>query len=61
MPEQTVTAPAANKALAALRSPLLMPVMEGNTLEDEDISHFLGGRLSHDGDESDPADGRRLS
>jgi hypothetical protein len=61
MPEQIITAPAVNKALTALRSPLLMPVMEGNTLEDEDISHFLSGRLSPDGDESDPADGRKLS
>ncbi len=28
------------------RSPLLMPIMEGNTLESDDVDEFLKGRLS---------------
>lgn len=61
MPEQPFAAPAANIAHTLLRSHLLMPVVDGNRLEDKDISHFLAGRLSCDGEESDPADRRRLS
>ena len=61
MPQQTVTRPAAEIAEMGIRCRLLMPIMEGNTLEDEDISSFLAGRLSSDGEESDPADGKRLS
>ncbi len=30
----------------SVRSPLLMPVMEGNTLGSDDVAEFLKGRLS---------------
>jgi hypothetical protein len=34
------------KADSGFRSSLLMPIMEGNTLERDDVSDFLAGRLS---------------
>ncbi|MGO9171293.1 MAG: hypothetical protein ACLP7P_04930 [Rhodomicrobium sp.] len=43
------------------RSQLLMPVMEGNTLESDDVFSFLAGRLSAAGEESDPQPVTRLS
>ena len=43
MAESTFTQPAADTAEMAFRCRLLMPVIEGNTLEDEDVSHFSQG------------------
>jgi len=61
MAEQNLTPPAGDKAEIGIRCRLLMPVMEGNTLESEDVSSFLAGRLSVDGEDSDPLAGIRLS
>jgi hypothetical protein len=36
----------AEKLAAGLRSQLLLPVMEGNTLESEDVAEFLSLRLA---------------
>ncbi len=43
------------------RSQLLMPVVEGNTLESDDVSGFLGGRLTIAGDEPERKTPIRLS
>ena len=43
------------------RSRLLMPVMEGHTLEDGDIASFLDGRLSSVEEESEAKETARLS
>ena len=43
------------------RSPLLMPIMAGNTLESGDIAEFLEGRLSHLQEKSSPRPRMRLS
>ncbi len=61
MAEQNVTEPTGDKAETGFRCRLLMPVMEGNTLDSEDVSHFLAGRLSADGEDSEPLAGNRLS
>ena len=34
------------KAGSGMRSPLLMPIMEGNTLQRDDVNEFLKCRLS---------------
>ena len=46
MPEQNVTRIDAEKAALGLRSHLLMPIIGGHPLEEEDVSSFLAGRLS---------------
>ncbi len=61
MAEPNLTQPAADKAEMGFRCRLLMPVIEGNTLEDEDVSSFLAGRLTVDGEDSDRLARRRLS
>jgi hypothetical protein len=48
------------KADSGFRSSLLMPIMEGNTLEREDVSDFLAGRLSP-ADDQNPPQNMRLS
>ena len=48
MAEPNLTQPAADTAEMGFRCRLLMPVIEGNTLEDEDVSSFLAGRLTVD-------------
>ena len=60
MAEQNFNQTAPDKA-EGFRCRLLMPVMEGNTLESEDVSSFLAGRLSVDGEDSDSRAGIRLS
>jgi len=55
MPEQNVTRIDAEKATLGLRSHLLMPIIDGHALEEEDVSSFLAGRLSMEEGE----DGRR--
>jgi len=45
MANQDMTRIAAESGEAAFRSLLLLPVMEGNTLESEDVSSFLESRL----------------
>ncbi len=61
MAEQNFTQPTGDKAEMGFRCRLLMPVIEGNTLEDEDVSHFLAGRLSANGEDSEPLVRIRLS
>jgi len=46
MPEQDMTRIDAEKAGLGLRSHLLMPIIDGHALEEEDVSSFLAGRLS---------------
>jgi hypothetical protein len=48
MPGQNVTRIDAEKAALGLRSHLLMPIIDGHALEEEDVSSFLAGRLSLD-------------
>ncbi len=43
------------------RSSLLMPIMEGNTLEQDDVSDFLAGRLSNPEDRNDLVRAQHLS
>ena len=45
MANQDLTRISAETKEAAFRSLLLLPVMEGNTLETEDVSIFLESRL----------------
>ncbi|MFZ0569717.1 MAG: hypothetical protein ACLPJW_17660 [Rhodomicrobium sp.] len=61
MAESTFTQPAADTAEMAFRCHLLMPVIEGNTLEDEDVSSFLAGRLTVDFEASEPLPRIQLS
>ena len=58
MTEQTVPQAAATKAGLGFRSHLLLPVVEGNTLESEDICSFLAGRLSAEEEEKREHSGR---
>ena len=51
MTEQTIMQAAGDKAGLGFRSHLLMPVMEGNTLESDDVCSFLAGRLSAEEDD----------
>jgi hypothetical protein len=46
MPGHNVTWIDTEKAASGLRSHLLMPVIDGHALEEEDVSSFLAGRLS---------------
>ncbi len=55
MTEQTIMQAAFDGAGLGFRSHLLKPVMEGNTLESEDVCSFLAGRLS--AEEEDEQDG----
>ncbi|MGO8954355.1 MAG: hypothetical protein ACLPWS_04715 [Rhodomicrobium sp.] len=57
MAEQNTSQITGEKVELGARSHLLMPVMEGNTLESEDVSSFLAGRLSAVDEESDPIPG----
>ncbi|MGO8777794.1 MAG: hypothetical protein ACLQKK_02580 [Rhodomicrobium sp.] len=61
MAESTFTQPAADTAEMGFRCRLLMPVIEGNTLEDEDVSSFLAGRLTVDFEASEPLPRIQLS
>jgi hypothetical protein len=56
MTEQTIIQAAGDKAGLGFRSHLLMPVMEGNTLESDDVCSFLAGRLSTEDDEQEESD-----
>ena len=47
MIERKVVDSVRDKTASGGRSPLLMPIMAGNTLESGDIAEFLKGRLSH--------------
>jgi len=53
MPEQNVTRIDAEKVSLGLRSHLLMPIIDGHALEEEDVSSFLAGRLSMSADEGE--------
>jgi hypothetical protein len=46
MPGQNVPRIDAEKAAIGLRSHLLMPIIDGHALAEEDVSSFLAGRLS---------------
>jgi hypothetical protein len=51
MAEQQITRISSEGGGLEGRSLLLMPVMDGHTLEEGDISSFLDGRLSRAGEE----------
>jgi hypothetical protein len=53
MTEQTITQATGDKAALGFRSHLLTPVVEGNTLESDDVCSFLAGRLSAEDDEEE--------
>ena len=57
MAEQNVTQSAGGNADLGFRCHLLMPVVEGHTLESDDVCSFLAGRLSAGDEES----GQRVS
>ena len=61
MIERKVVDSVRDKAASGVRSPLLMPIMAGNTLESGDIAEFLKGRLSHLHGMSSPRPRMRLS
>jgi len=62
MVERKVVDSVRDKVVAAgVRSPLLMPIMEGNKLESGDVAEFLKGRLSHLREMSSPQPRVRLS
>ncbi len=46
MIERKVVEGVRDKAVTNVRSPLLMPIVEGNTLESDDVVEFLKGRLA---------------
>ncbi len=46
MVERKVVEGVRDKSVSNLRSTLLMPIVEGNTLESEDVAEFLKGRLT---------------
>ncbi len=46
MIERKVVEGVRDKAVSNVRSPLLMPIVEGNTLESDDVAVFLKGRLA---------------
>jgi hypothetical protein len=52
MPERDIGHITGQKGDYEFRSLLLMPVMQGHTLDSEDVSSFLGVRLSGADDES---------
>jgi hypothetical protein len=53
MTEQTITQATGDKSALGFRSHLLKPVVEGNTLESDDVCSFLAGRLSAEDDEEE--------
>jgi hypothetical protein len=61
MTEQEIGQGRRQKTDPESRSLLLMPVVEGHTLESEDVSSFLGIRLSSLDDENEPRPEPRLS
>ena len=61
MVERKVVESVRDKAGSGVRSPLLMPIMEGNTLASDDVAEFLKVRLSHLREKSSPQPGVRLS
>jgi hypothetical protein len=61
MTEQQTRQFTSGKAEMGARSLLLMPVMEGHTLENDDISSFLDLRLSTSEDDGDEKHYARLS
>ena len=61
MVERKVVEGVRDKAASGVRSPLLMPIMEGNTLESDHVAEFLKGRLSHLHEKSAPRPRIRLS
>ena len=61
MVERKVVDSVRDKAASGVRSPLLMPIMAGNTLESGDIAEFLKGRLSHLHEKSSPRPQMTLS
>ncbi len=61
MVERKVIDSVRDKVASGVRSPLLMPIMEGNTLESDDIAEFLKGRLSRLREMSSPRPRVRLS
>ncbi len=46
MVERKVVEGVRDKAVSSFRSPLLMPIVEGNRLESDDVTEFLKGRLA---------------
>ena len=61
MVERKVLESVREKSAAGGRSPLLMPIMEGNTLATGDVAEFLKGRLSYLREKSSPLPRIRLS
>ncbi len=61
MAEQEIVRTGGKNGDYEFRSLLLMPVMEGHTLDSEDVSSFLGVRLSEVDDENEPCQEKRLS
>ncbi len=61
MVERKVIESVRDKVASGARSPLLMPIMEGNTLESDDVTEFLKGRLSRMQNKSAPRLRVRLS
>jgi hypothetical protein len=61
MTEQHIIRSSSEKADSGSRSQLLMPIMEGNTLERDDVSGFLAGRLSLPEERHDHIPGARWS
>ena len=61
MSEQQIRQISSLRADLGARSLLLMPVMEGHTLETDDISSFLDGRLVIAGDKFSEDDEQQLS
>jgi hypothetical protein len=56
MTEQTITQVTVDAANLGFRSHLLKPVVEGNTLESDDVCSFLAGRLSTEEEEQEGTD-----
>ena len=61
MVERKVVESVRDRLASGARSPLLMPIMEGNTLESDDVAEFLKVRLSHLREMSSPRSRVRLS
>ena len=61
MIERKIVESVRDKTASGGRSQLLMPIMEGNTLESGDVAEFLKGRLSNLREKSSPLPRARLS
>jgi hypothetical protein len=61
MVEQSIQVSIRCRAGSSVRSPLLMPVVEGNTLRSDDVAVFLKGRLSLMQERTSPPSSVRLS